>query len=116
MSLHHFSLSIPAATSGYYEDSKLVEVGTITQVEIYYPLNNNRFGKIWFSDGEHDIIPAESDGYLTGNGNVQQFELSELIRSGRLSMRGTNGDPDFEHTIDAWINIIPAAVGDYIGF
>lgn len=106
MSLHHFQLTIPAGTtSAYYEDVKLVEVGRITQIEVYYPLNNNRYGKVWFTDGEQDVIPAESDGYLTGNGNVQRFDVDTTIRTGKLSMRGTNSDPDFEHTIDAWVVI-----------
>ena len=116
MSLHHFSLSIPANTSDYIEDSKYVEVGDISQVEIYYPLNNNRFSKIWFVDGEHDVLPVESDGYLTGSGNIQTFHLEEPVRTGRLSMRGVNSDTKFEHVIDAWVNVIPLSVGDYIGF
>lgn len=108
MSLHHFNLELPAAMTGYYEHSILVEIGSITQIEIYYPLNNNRYSKVWFSDGEQDIIPAEPNGYLTGNGNIQRFDLFEPVKTGKLKFRGSNSDPDFDHTIDAWVNIQPA--------
>lgn len=107
---------LPANQVDYLEDSKLVEIGEITAVEIYYPLNNNRLSKIWFVDGEHDIIPAEQTGYLTGNGNVQRFALAEPLRTGRLSMRGVNDDTVFEHTIDAWINIMSVDGGVVRGF
>ena len=116
MSLHHFSLSIPANTSTPIEDSKLVEVGNVSQVEIYYPLNNNRYSKIWFVDGEQQVIPQNAGGYLTGSGNIQTFHLDEPVKTGRLSLRGINSDPTFEHTIDAWVNIKPFGLGDYLGF
>jgi hypothetical protein len=106
---------MPCGTTDIYEDSQNVEIGQISQIEIYYPLNNNRYGKIYFVDGEQRILPL-SHGYLTGNGNVQTFQLLEPIKTGRLSMRGINEDTGFEHTIDAWINILPIQEGDYIGF
>lgn len=102
--------------SGYAEHSIMVEIGEITQIEIYYPLNNNRYARVWFCDGAQDIVPAEPNGYLTGNGNIQRFDLSEPVRNGVLNFRGVNEDPDFEHTIDAWVNIQPSAVGEINGF
>lgn len=105
ISLHHFFLDIPANTSNYIEDSAKVEIGEISKVEVYWPLNVNRLASVWFVDGETQIIPA--GGYLTGNGNVQNFEQFEALKSGRLAMRGINLDTVYSHAIDAWVNIIP---------
>lgn len=115
MSLHHFFLDLPANTSAYLEDTQSVEAGEISRVEVYWPLNANRFTGVWFITAETQIIPVS--GYLTGNGNIQNFEVFERVLNGSITMRGVNSDTKFSHTIDAWINIIPARmVGVHNGF
>lgn len=105
MPLHHFFLDLPANTSNYLEDRLSVEAGEVSRVEVYWPLNTNRYVGVWFVSGEAQIIPVS--GYLTGNGNIQNFELFERVINGTISMRGVNADIKFSHSIDAWINIIP---------
>lgn len=112
MPLHHFYLDLPAAGTEYEEDLKSVEIGRATAVEVYFPLNNNRFSSVWFVDAETDILPS-GDGVLTGNGNIQRFDVNEPIRYGKLAMRGINTDPLYSHKIDAWIVI---KAGDSGGF
>lgn len=105
--------------SGYDEHVKQVEIGYITEVEIYYPLNLDRLAEYWFMDGETHIIPS-GDGILTGNGNVQHFTLDTPVRIGKMSFRGHNTDPIYSHRVDAWIVVepktSPAIMGGVNGF
>lgn len=106
MTLHHFFLDLPAGMTGFSEQVKKVEIGNITEIEVYYPRNLNRLVEIWFTDGETDILPT-GDGILTGNGNVQHFNLKTPIRDGNLKLRGQNTDPTYSHRIDAWVVVLP---------
>ena len=115
MTIHHFNMDLPAAMGGYYEWMQNVPIGEIDRIEVYWPLNTLRYVGVWFIDGNTQIIPSE--GYFTGNGNIQNFRAMERIDSGILRARAVNVDPDYDHMIDAWVSIIPKrGSGDLDGF
>lgn len=97
-------MDIPSSTTDPIQHSQNVEVGRVTEVEIYWPLNVNRLCEVWFMDSEQPVIPT-GNGVFTGNGNVQHFHVDETIRTGKVNFRGINNDTVFAHKIDAWVNI-----------
>ena len=101
MTIYHFNLLIPANDS----DDLTIQccVGILTEVEIYYPLNNNRYGQVYFKNAHGQFLPM--NGYLTGNNHIQRFNTEIQILDNRITMYGSNSDSVYDHTIDAWLNI-----------
>jgi len=107
MGVYSFSLFISANTTNSNPAIETINVnrGIITDIEIYYPLNNNRFGKVWFFGDGKQLIPINPNGALTGNGNIQNLYPTVELFEPLLSFVGINSDLTFDHTITAVVTI-----------
>lgn len=107
MGIYTFALTLPKNTLETDPVSQSVNVnrGIIKEIEVYYPLNNNRFGKVWLHADGRQILPSNIEGDFTGNGNIQILKPNVEIFDSVLTLVGFNLDTVFAHNITATVTI-----------
>ncbi len=109
MPLYGFDLELPANTaeSSPVERDVTLTDGVLRQVKVLFPTGCAGLAHVQIRRFEHQLFPANSDGDLSGDGTLIEWEENEDLTDAPHTLRltGWNIDDTYPHKISFWFNV-----------